>query len=621
MPMPTLYVTPAAVGYLTQLILAAAITLYLASLLRRTTRRTQTALLLGFFAFTALFILLLFLDAALPTDRRLYAVYLDYVVLALMVVCQVQFAYHFPQATPHLKREARIALVVSMVYAIVQAAYAVYRFSRLASGQLETHPTVMTLPMVIGLGWVPFVLLRQAVYASRWEDPKGFLGSEGAADPSGLYYLWHPRGQAARAARAFVLAYLSPLLIGVVQLLSSLSIVPADVNRLSYSIGMLPGMFAIAVIYLNYLPEATSFVVKLVGATLTSVLMVLGTVGWVMTPAYAATFQPALPNRQMLRFSPNSVGGYDVTGLPFQLDRELGARLNVLNGDSEQSSAAVDFAFPFYGQTYSQVYVGDNGAVGLGQRVRYQNIHYRYGLTPAILPLYLDLDPKESQGGVFARQTADRLLLTWAQVPNYYHRDASFTFQVTLYASGVFEIAYDSLPADVRFQPDDRPEASVWLIGAVRGDPNRAPQAVDFVRLPAQTGDQGFIQDFYLAFRRYLHQALLPLVLLIFGSSLLICLALPIFIRYDLVKPLQELIRGVARVGQGDLEIAVPVRAADEIGFLANAFNTMVDSLRTETNAREQAEQRVVSLNIALARRVQDRTRDLKTLYEVTAGE
>ena len=184
--MPTLYVTPAAVGYLTQLILAAAITLYLASLLRRTTRRTQTALLLGFFAFTALFILLLFLDAALPTDRRLYAVYLDYVVLALMVVCQVQFAYHFPQATPHLKREARIALVGSMVYAIVQAAYAVYRFSRLASGQLETHPTVMTLPMVIGLGWVPFVLLRQAVYASRWEDPKGFLGSEAAADPSGL---------------------------------------------------------------------------------------------------------------------------------------------------------------------------------------------------------------------------------------------------------------------------------------------------------------------------------------------------------------------------------------------------------------------------------------------------
>ena len=61
-----LYFTPAAIGYLTQFILAAAITLYLINRLRHTTRRMPTALLAGFFVATALFILLLFLDVALP---------------------------------------------------------------------------------------------------------------------------------------------------------------------------------------------------------------------------------------------------------------------------------------------------------------------------------------------------------------------------------------------------------------------------------------------------------------------------------------------------------------------------------------------------------------------------
>lgn len=47
-----------------------------------------------------------------------------------------------------------------------------------------------------------------------------------------------------------------------------------------------------------------------------------------------------------------------------------------------------------------------------------------------------------------------------------------------------------------------------------------------------------------------------------------------------IVRPLQSLVRGAAQIGQGNLDLAVNVRSADEIGQLAHAFNQMAGQLR-----------------------------------------
>ncbi len=588
--MPVIYLTPAAIGYLTQFILAAAITLYLAGRLRRTARQMQTALLTGFFAAVTLFILLLFFDVALLPDQRLYAVFLQTIAAGLCLIFLLQFAYHFPRPDPRKKWEARIALGFSILYTLWEMQFALFRFAELSAGHVHYRPVDADYALAVGFFWVPIVFIRQAVYA---DDRR----------VTWVRKLWQPHGREAQAARTFALVYLSTLALSMVNILRSLMIVSTAIYQLSISVGLLLALFASATVYLNSLPETTSFMVKLAGVMLTTLLTVLGAVGWVMTPAYASTFHPALPDQQTLRFTPNVLGGYDVTAAPFQFDGDLGARLNVIDSDSAPGSAAVDFPFTFFGQTYPQVYAGDNGAVGLGQRVLYQDIQYRYGSTPAILPLYLDLYPEQNRSGVFARQTADRLILTWDHIPNYYRREDVFTFQVTLHSSGVFEICYNGLPANVGFSPDDKPEGSVWLIGAIPGDLAHPPQQVSFADLPLHGEPAGFVQDYYLAFRRELHQLLAPLASLIVISSLLIIAGLPLLLYVSLVQPLNSLLEGVRQVNAGNRAITMPIRFRDEIGFLTDSFNGMIAQLRAHVADLElRVEQRTGDLQAANAR-------------------
>lgn len=572
--MPILLLTPAAIGYLTQFVFAVTVSLYLINLLRRASQRRQVVLLAGFFASITFLVLLLFFDVALVPSQRLYAVYLENIVTALGLFFLLQFAYHFPDPAP-LRREARIVFIAGLAYILFEIVYAGYRFALLKNNWVEFRPREVGYVLAIGFAWVPVVLVRQAIFASR-RDRKGM-----------------------RAAYALALVYLLPLLLTATNVLNSWFLIPTNMYQLSLSIGILFSLFAVVLIYLNYLPETTTFMVKLVGAALVCVLAVLGVVGWVMTPAYAATFRPALPAHQTLRFTPNASGGYAMTITPFQFDSDLGARLDLADSDFESASVAINFDFTFYDRNYSKVFAGDNGAIGLGERVRYQNLQYRYGLTPAILALYLDLVAEPEHGGVFARNAGDRLILTWDHVRNFYQRDAEFTFQVALCTNGVFEISYVDLPDNVRFQPDASPDSSVWLIGAVRGDPTLAPSMIDFAATvsPNQIGAQGFIQDYYLAFRRYLSEPLVPLAWLVGASALLILLGLPIFIRFNLVRPLDALLAGVKQVDAGRLDVEMPIQHHDEIGYLTLAFNRMIAQLHAlVTNLEARVAERTADL-------------------------
>ena len=83
--MPDLFLTPASVSFLTQFILAQAISLFLIGRLWKQ-RTRQLALLTGFMAFATLFILLMFLDAAFSPYHRLLVVYAENTALALAPV-------------------------------------------------------------------------------------------------------------------------------------------------------------------------------------------------------------------------------------------------------------------------------------------------------------------------------------------------------------------------------------------------------------------------------------------------------------------------------------------------------------------------------------------------------
>ncbi|OFX25943.1 MAG: hypothetical protein A2V77_08140, partial [Anaeromyxobacter sp. RBG_16_69_14] len=55
-----------------------------------------------------------------------------------------------------------------------------------------------------------------------------------------------------------------------------------------------------------------------------------------------------------------------------------------------------------------------------------------------------------------------------------------------------------------------------------------------------------------------------------------------------MLQPLKLLRDGVSRLGEGDLEVAVPRRARDELGLLTDAFNRMVERVREMVRSRDQ---------------------------------
>ncbi|MEK6753081.1 MAG: PAS domain S-box protein [Chloroflexota bacterium] len=574
--MPALYFTPASIGYLTQFILSLAITGYLVRrcLSKRENQSTQTALLTCLFAASTLFIGLLLLDAVLLPAPRLYIVYLENTVLGVVLVLLLQFAYRFPSLFPHRKRESYVALGLSLLYTLYEALFAVYRFSLLlGQGTVDYRFLEADYALAVLFVWAPVVFLRQTIFAD--ERPVHWLRK-----------LWKPQGLEARGAHSFALVFILLLALSVINILEGFSFIPTTIFSASLSLGILVAIWLFARAYLNFLPEKTSFLVKLSGITLTLLLAVLGLVGWAVSPAYVAAFQPAITDHQTLRFTPNALGGYDVISIPFTFETDLGDRLPVPSSHTDIRSRPVNFTFSFYGKTYSKIYVTSVGVLSMGQQLHHANLQYDYKAYPCIFPLLVDLKP-ESGGGMFARVEPERLIVTWDHMQAIDYPNSIYTFQTVLYRDGSFDITYNGLPNPLTFSPDAQASSNPWLRGATPG--LTAPvEQVDDLSQPMQSKSRGVIQDFYMDFRHHLHDFISPLAWLIVISSLFIIFGLPFLINSNLVKPLNALLTGIGQMEGGDLTVEMPIQHHDEIGSLTSSFNAMAAQLRLYVTELEQ---------------------------------
>lgn len=562
--MPDIYLTPAAIGYFTEFILSALITLYLAIRLRRTHFVRQTALLTCFFVATTLLVFLLWCDVALAPSQRLPAVFLENVAAGLCLIFLLQFAYHFPSLDSRKKWEALGVLGLTMLYTLWEAQYALYRFTRLSSGIVEYRNWEADYLLAAGFAWVPLVFIRQTIFADQRRV-------------SGLRKLVYPQGRAAQGALTFAVVYLITVALAIVNILRAWSVIPTAIYQLSLSSGLMLAMFAVVIVYLNSMPETTSFMIKLAGITLTTLLMILSSIGWVIAPIHTAQYHPRLTDQQTLRFTPNAIGGYDVTRVPFQFDTDLGHDAGV-EATEQIRGVALDFAFPFFGKSHPAVYVTNMGTLGVGTTFNNQDLQYHYGTSPAIFPLVARL-AFDAGSGIYAKQASDRLTITWSKMPLVFQRDAFVTYQLVLHTDGVFEITYNGLPDNLIYAPDANPYDSIWLVGAVPGNFGTPPRQVHFENLPIHGDSSGLVQDEYLPFRADLHRLLAPIAYLILISIPLIIVGVPALLYFNIVKPLNTLLDGMRQVNAGNRTLTMPIQSNDEIGFLTESFNNMIAQL------------------------------------------
>ena len=137
--------------------------------------------------------------------------------------------------------------------------------------------------------------------------------------------------------------------------------------------------------------------------------------------------------------------GYSIDDIPFSFTRSLGVQLDLENNDSIEVTFENGFTFPLYGTVYRSVFVNSNGNLtfGFGDSDSQESAAKLTTQFPRIAPLWTGLDVQGS-GGVFLKQNAKRMVITWNQVSQ--DRELALnTFQVILDVDGVIRFSYDGV--------------------------------------------------------------------------------------------------------------------------------------------------------------------------------
>ncbi len=113
----------------------------------------------------------------------------------------------------------------------------------------------------------------------------------------------------------------------------------------------------------------------------------------------------------------------------------------------------------------------------------------------------------------------------------------------------------------------------------------------------------------YLGYRKYMHPAARSQIIILFVVLVIILGAFPLFFKGSLMNPLMSLLRGVAKVNSGNLDVVVTVKVQDEIGFLSQSFNSMVDSIK-------QARKELQDYADNLEEKVKERTKEVQEKME-----
>ncbi len=120
--------------------------------------------------------------------------------------------------------------------------------------------------------------------------------------------------------------------------------------------------------------------------------------------------------------------------------------------DDDTRDFDLPFAFPFFGTTYSQVWVNSDGNVTFTAGDNASTDRSLGRMTsgpPRISPLFDDLDPAVTSGGVRFFADSSRVVISWVSVPEWQASGigARQTFQVKLYPDGRIEFSYSGIIA------------------------------------------------------------------------------------------------------------------------------------------------------------------------------
>jgi hypothetical protein len=150
-----------------------------------------------------------------------------------------------------------------------------------------------------------------------------------------------------------------------------------------------------------------------------------------------------------LTFTPAGASSYTLSRQDGTVNQDSGTKLPLTDDDFREVAFQSSFRFPFFGTTYSSVFINSDGNItftnGDAEHTERDLIRLNSGV-PRIAPFLADLDPTTGQGGVYYNQLADRFMITWRLIREFDGFLPS-TAQLSLFADGSFQMTYGAVAA------------------------------------------------------------------------------------------------------------------------------------------------------------------------------
>lgn len=499
------------------------------------------------------------------------AAYHHYFTLSVMygISCLLAFSYYYPKND--FNREARIVVptafiiaTLGLLYFSVQA-FGQQKFYNFSEHHYSFNYGVSTSLITFFLHvWCFIVLIRKTIFYSEYD---GFL-SKWQKDSTGKEKLvnetqghtpatnvliifakyWNPQGKDAITIKNFARASSFLIVVSIANFLSKAEFISHELYAYILSALSLLLSFYLVATYFNHADVSTSFLVKIVGISLITLLIALGYVGHII-----------------LSMSEND---YD----SIRLSEINNSKKNIIEGNYEDISGKIKYILrkPLNSPTdpnssellYSQDYLSHK------QILKYQTQEREKQITRISQKLkrkhekiskkeltILANDELNRQG----YQLGKRLYRNVGSFYTYYH------FEDDNY---LYEVGYS-----------------------------------------------------YLEYRQYTHSNLKKLFYAIILMTTGVLILFPRFLKKNLVTPLDKLLLGVKKVNEGNLDVLVPVGYHDEIGSLANSFNTMVLSLK---DMREKMQSHADSLEEKIKQRaeeIQNKAEEIQQIKKQQQGD
>ncbi len=441
---------------------------------------------------------------------------------------------------------------------------------------------------------------------------------------SGIYQVVRTSGRGRWSALAMLLVLgCAGLAQGVTNSLSREGLIGRDAFQTTYSITVIVGFFAVVVIYINNTRDRTSFMAKIIGISLVTLLLLLQGISYYSLRDRDEAYDELRRERMELALFRNA----RPEDLEYLHRVEIDANVAGVRGIYANRESEIRFSEDDRAEQSREAY---NGFAF--QRVRAAEdaaaVEDFLTATPRHFAGWAGLIREQATGSPAAliervRAAARPVRYHWNKIRRL--PDENFRPAVKAYVAGQTGDAgeafhpfgravSDHLSQDSRdgaelksalaayFTPMLAPEDRRYRTDAEQNKHYAAFQYVGRADGRPVVYEAGFA---YRSYRSYADVAAARFAVLLGVVLFVVLILFRFFFHGALVSPLNALLAGVRQVNEGDLDVEVPVKVEDEIGFLAHSFNGMVSSIR---DARAKLEEYAGQLED----KVRERTAELE---------